>query len=176
MTEPQSMPANKTELLDDLHAHWNAFLISVDSLPPEQWAGPADAAGWTAGDHVAHVTAWDRAVIGLFRDRTPQQRTLQVSDAAWAAGIDNINEEIRDRTGTQPVGALKRQRDATFVDLAAAIENLSDDDLERPAGEFGLDEGETCLREVLVAYLGHHYDEHRQYIVTFVQGEPKHIP
>lgn len=170
MTEPQSIPANKAELLDDLHTRWNDFVLCVDGLLPEQWTGPTDSADWTVSDHVAFVTAWDQAAVELFRDRTPQQRTLQVSDAAWVTGIDAINEEVREGTSGQPVGALKRQRDNTFADLAEAVGNFSDDDLERPGGEFGLDEGDTCLREVLVGYLGDHYDRHRQYIVELVKG------
>ncbi len=170
MTEAQSIPANKAELLDDLNTRWNAFVVYVDSLPHEQWTGPTDPAGWTVSDHVAHVTAWDRAVIELFRDRVPEQRTLQVSDAAWASGMDAINEEIRQRTMGRPVGTLKSERDATFADMATAVANFSDEDLERPGGEFGLDEGGTCLREVLVGYLGGHYDKHRQYIVTLIEG------
>lgn len=170
MTEAKPMPANKAELLEDLHARWDAFVRYVDRLPHEQWTGPADPAGWTVSDHVAHVTAWDRAVIELFRHRTPEQRTLQVSDAAWASGMDAINAEIRQRTMGRPVDTLKLERDATFAGMAEAVANFSDEDLERPGGEFGLDEGGKCLREVLVGYLGGHYDEHRQYIVAIVEG------
>jgi len=170
MTEATSMPANKAELLDDLHGRWDEFVRYIDSFSHEQWTGPADPAGWTVSDHVAHVTAWDRAVVELFRDRIPEQRTLQVSDVAWATGTDAINEEIRQRTSGRPVGMLKSERDATFADLADAVANFSDEDLERPGGEFGLDEGGKCLREVLVGYLGGHYDEHRQYIVALVEG------
>lgn len=172
MTETQSMPGNKAELLDDLHARWNAFVLYVDSLSHDQWAGPTDAAGWTVSDHVAHVTAWDRAVIELLRHRTPVRRTLQVSDAVWESGIDAINAEIRQRTMGRPVDTLKLERDATFADMAEAVSNFSDEGLERPGGEFGLDKGGKCLREILVGYPGGHYDEHRQYIATLVEAQP----
>lgn len=170
MTEAQPKPANKAELLDDVKKRWNAFVVYVDSLPQEQWTGPTDSAGWTISDHVAHVTAWSQAVVELFRDRTPQQRTLGVSDAAWASGMDAINEEVRQRTMGRSIGTVKSERDATFAALLKHVSGFSDDDLERPGGEFGLEEGETCLREVLVGYLGGHYDEHRKYIATIVEG------
>lgn len=170
MTEAQSIPANKMELLDDLNTRWNAFVVYVDSLPHEQWAGPTDAAGWTVSDHVAHVTAWDQAIVELFRDRTPEQRTLRVTDAAWASGPDAINEEIRQRTMGRSTGTVKAERDTVFADMLEAVSGFSDEDLERPGGEFGLDEGGKSLREVLVGYLGGHYDEHRQYIATLVEG------
>ncbi|MDQ3657748.1 MAG: ClbS/DfsB family four-helix bundle protein, partial [Chloroflexota bacterium] len=163
MTEAQSIPANKAELLDDLNTRWNAFVVYVDSLPHEQWTGPTDPAGWTVSDHVAHVTAWDRAVVELFRDRTPEQRTLGVTDAAWATGTEAINEEIRQRTVGRSIGTVKTGRDEVFAGMLEAVSGFSDEDLERPGGEFGLDEDGKCLREVLVSYLGGHYDEHRQY-------------
>jgi hypothetical protein len=164
------MPANKAELLDDLHARWNDFVVCVDSVPSARWTGSADSAGWTVSDHVAHVTAWDQAVTELFRSRTPEQRTLRVSDAAWATGTDAINEEIRQRSIGRPVGNLKAERDSTFSALVEQVEHFSDDDLERSGGEFGLDEDGKCLREVLVGYLGGHYDKHRQYIVALIEG------
>lgn len=164
------MPSNKTELLDDMKKRWNDFVIYVDILPHEQWTAPADPAGWTVSDHVAHVTAWDQAVAELVRSHTPQQRTLQVSDAAWAGGDDAINDEIRQRIKDRPIGTVKSERDATFAALLEQVAGFSDEDLERPGGEFGLDEGEKPLREVLVGYLGGHYDEHRRYIATIVEG------
>ncbi|MBA2468775.1 MAG: DinB family protein [Chloroflexia bacterium] len=170
MTETQSMPSNGAELLHDLDIRWREYVVYVDGLTHEQWTVPADPAGWTASDHVAHVTAWDQAVAALLRDRTPMQRTLEVSDAAWAGGMDAINEEVRQRTMGRSVGTLKSERDATFADLRAVVAGISDDDLERPGGEVGLDEDGKCLREVLVRYLGGHYDKHRQYIVTLIEG------
>ncbi len=170
MTEMTSMPSNGAELLEDLDTRWREFVVRVDSLTHERWTVPADPAGWTASDHVAHVTAWDQAVAALLRDRTPEQRTLRVSDAAWAAGMDAINEEIRQRTKGCPVATLKSERNATFAELRDVVAGFSDEDLERPGGEFGLDENGKCLREVLVSYLGGHYDEHRHYIATLVDG------
>jgi hypothetical protein len=145
MTEAQPGPANKAELLDDVKKRWNAFVVYVDSLPREQWTAPADPAGWTVSDHVTHATA-------------------------WASGMDVINEEVRQRTMGRSIGTVKSERDATFAALLKHVSGFSDDDLERPGGEFGLEEGETCLREVLVGYLGGHYDEHRKHMATIVEG------
>ncbi len=74
------------------------------------------------------------------------------------------------------IGAVKSERDATFAALVEQVTSFSDDDLERPGGEFGLDEGGKCLREVLVGYLGGHYDEHRQYIYAIGEGLPDRAP
>lgn len=170
MTDAQPKLANKSELLDDIKKRWNGFVVYVDSLPPEQWTGPADPTGWTVSDHVAHVTAWDQAVAELFCNRTPEQRTLQVSDAAWASGMEAINEEIRQRTMGRPIGTVKSERDATFAALLEQVSGFSDEDLERPGSEFGLDEVEKSLLEILVGYLGGHYDDHRRYIATIIEG------
>ena len=85
--------STRDELIEHTSDAWDRYVIYVDGLTDDQWLDPRDHAGWSVRDHVAHVTQWDIAVVELFRNETPMQQTLGVSDADWAAeDYDAMNE------------------------------------------------------------------------------------
>ncbi len=171
MTDTLQQPVTKQEFLDYVNARWNAFVAQTDTLTDEQWTGPTDAAGWTAKDHVAHVTAWDRSIIEHLRNQTPQQQTLGVSDAAWtASGYDAENEEIRQRTIDHPVDVVRAERDKTWIEILEIVSGFSEEEYAGPCTAVGLSSQEQSLLEWLVAELPNHYAEHCGYIEVIVTG------
>ena len=171
----------KRDLIASTTSAWDALVAYVDGVPDEQWTGPKDAAGWSVKDHVSHLTNWDRAVIALLRNKVPLQETLGISAAAWSAGsYDPMNEEIRQLTVNDSVNRVKADRDITWTDLLALLNELSDEQLARPAGEVGLVVGQPALNpsarsesvlQVLVDWCGSSYAEHFRYITTLVEGQ-----
>ena len=179
MGEARSPSSTKQELIDATTTAWDAFVASVDGVPEERWTGPTDAAGWSVKDHVSHVTQWDRAVIERLRNHGRLQETLGVSDTAWTAdSFDPMNEELRRRTANDAVPLVKADRDATWRELVSLLGALSEEQLAQSGTEVGLGigDGERPLSapvvQVLDAYWGAHYDEHRQCITAIVEGEP----
>jgi hypothetical protein len=171
MTDLRTKPTNKAELIEATGASWEAFITFTDNLAPEQWTEPTDPAGWTVKDHVAHVTAWDAAVVELFRHHTPQQRTLGVSDAAWTAGgFDAMNEEIRQQTIGDAVEVIQARRDRTWTEVLAIVDGYSEADLAKPASATGLTGRDTTLLDFFLDEFPGHYDEHRRYIQVIVTG------
>jgi hypothetical protein len=155
----------KQELIAYTTTAWQSFVTYVDRLPIAQWIGPKDAAGWSVRDHVAHVTQWDRAVIAALRDQAPMREYLGVSESAWAASsLDPMNEEIRRRADSETVDQVKAERDDTWHELVAIMDELGEEQLSRPGGEAGLAVGTGPLTDpvvkVLVNYWGDHYAEH----------------
>jgi hypothetical protein len=117
----------KRDLIAYTTSSWNALVAYVDGVPDEQWTGPKDAAGWSVKDHVSHLTQWDRAVIALLRNQVPLEETLGISAAAWSAGsYDPMNEEIRQLAVNDSVNTVKADRDATWTDLLALLNELSE--------------------------------------------------
>ncbi|MFI5714839.1 TIGR03084 family metal-binding protein [Nocardia sp. NPDC051750] len=89
--------ADLNSLLDDLAAESAELEALVAPLPPEQWARPTPAAGWTIAHQIGHLT-W-----------TDEVATLAATDA---------------RTGSTDFTELLTEaapRIATFVDDAAAL-------------------------------------------------------
>ena len=169
MAEIMTVPTTKAELLAYTEERWRAFVTYADALSEAEWTGPTDAGGWSVKDHVAHVVTWVRAEIALLRHRTPLQKSAGIPDAVWNAGdFDPINEEVRQQTIGDSPAAVRAERDRVFRKLVEVVSRFSDDDLARPANDFGLDEQGKSLLAVLTEYHGDHFAEHRGYIAIIV--------
>ncbi len=173
MADTRTAPANKAELLAHTEERWRAFVTYTDALSEAEWTQPTDAAGWSVKDHVAHVVLWVRTEIALLRHGTPMQKSLGISDAVWnarwnAGDFDPINEEIRQQTIDDSPAAVRDERDRVFRKLVEVVSRFSDDDLARPANDFGLEEEGKSLLAVLTEYHGDHFEEHRGYIEIIV--------
>ena len=59
---------------------------------------------------------------------------------------------------------VRTERDRVFRKLAEVVSRFSDDDLARPAAEFGLEEPGKSLVSVLTEYHGAHFAEHRGHV------------
>ena len=181
MSERLSALTTKQDLMAQTITAWNTLVEYVNGLTAEQWSGRRDAAGWSVKDHVSHVTRWDRAVIAALRNQVPMQETLGISEAAWSAGsFDPMNEEIRHLADAEGVEQVKADRDATWMDLVALMDELTEEQLAQSGAQAGLAVGTGPLvepvLEVLSDYLGAHYAEHLQDIQVIVDGDSSTKP
>lgn len=168
-----TVPTNKAELLAYTEERWRALAAYTDALSEAEWLEPTDAAGWSVKDHVAHIVTWVRAEIALLRHRTPLPRSQGIPDAVWQAGMasgdfDQINELVRQQTINDSPAAVRAERDLVFRKLVEVVSGISDDDLARPANDFGFEEPGKSLLAVLTEYHGDHFGEHRGYIEIIV--------
>jgi hypothetical protein len=169
MSATKTVPTTKAELLAYTEARWRALATSTDGLSEAQWTEPTDAGGWSVKDHVAHIVTWVRAEIALLRHRTPLQQSAGIPDAVWKTGdFDQINEEVRQQTIADSPAAVRTERDRVFRKLVEVVSRFPDEDLERPASEFGLDEPGKSLLAVLTEYHGDHFGEHHGYVEKIV--------
>ncbi len=176
MSEKMSALTTKQDLIAQTTTAWNTFVTYVDGLTAEQWTEPRDAAGWSVKDHVSHVTHWDRAVIAALRNQVPMRETLGISETAWSAGtFDPMNQEIRHLANTAGVDRVRADRDATWTDLVALMDELSEEQLGQSGAEAGLAVGTGPLAEpvleVLADYWAGHYAEHLRDIQAIVASE-----
>jgi hypothetical protein len=176
VSEKVSALTTKQDLIAQTTTAWNTFVTYVDGLTAEQWTEPRDAAGWSVKDHVSHVTHWDRAVIEALRNQVPMRETLGISETAWSAGsFDPMNEEIRHLANTEGVDRVRADRDATWTDLVALMDELSEEQLGQSGAEAGLAVGSGPLAEpvleVLADYWAGHYAEHLWDIQAIVASE-----
>jgi uncharacterized protein (TIGR03083 family) len=66
---------------------------------------PGPGGGWSIKDHLAHLTAWRRMVLGLL-DGQPRHLGLQVDPVTYAQGEDAINAALESRARRQPLSQV----------------------------------------------------------------------
>ncbi len=160
MAQARQEPHNRAQLLEAIAASWNACVALIDRLSDEQWTAATDSRGWTVKDHVAYVTAWENVVIEVFRNRSPQYATLQISKTDWAAsGIEGADAMIHARKAGQSLRRVMHNRDITHARIVTILSDLPEADLRRPFSDFGaVDVGQPVLVEMM-DYLVRRYDD-----------------
>lgn len=150
---------SKTQLLTELRneqASWEALL---DEIGEAHMTQPEVAGGWSIKDIVAHITGWRRRTVQRFRaalDPTVDMTPL------WPAGlnadddVDKINDWIYKTNRDRPLADVLNDSSEVFQQLVAAIDALSDEQLNDPQ-RFPWLEGERLTGSFLFA---HFHQEH----------------
>lgn len=156
---------SKDELLPALETEWRAIQAVADAADPAHLIARTDAAGWSAKDHLAHLAVWARSVIRTLREGVPSWKGLGISKAVYdTPGWDEKNEVIRQNTRHLSLDEVVDELAAIQRDIVAIVEEMSDEDLNRPLVELLEDgDGETLIRRI-VGTFPDHYEEDRGYI------------
>jgi tetratricopeptide (TPR) repeat protein len=81
---------------------------------------------WTAKDHLAHLAHWRRHAA----------RVLTAAHAGTAApradDVDGVNADVYAANRQRPAAEVKEAARASYAELAAAIEDCSEEELSRP--------------------------------------------
>lgn len=162
----QAAPA-KAELLAAIEAAWTEFSAALDRLPPEQLT-VRDAQGWTVGDHLTHLAAWERSVAALLQGR-PRHAGLGVSEALWKShDVDAINTAVQQRSQGLSAAEARAELEAAHAALTAALAERPESDLALPPHRFlpgAPDDGDTrTLAHVAQENSSDHFVEHLAWI------------
>ena len=113
--------------IEPIEKGWDELVALVASLGHEKLE-LTGSGRWAVKDHLVHIAAWERSLIGLF-DGEDRKTAMGVAEAA--DDTDSINEAIwlahRHET---PEGALAYWRDAHAA-LMQRLSAMSDADLRR---------------------------------------------
>lgn len=168
--------SQQTESVEGLVARieeqWRALEVQISRYPADVLTGPADDAGWTIRDHLAHLTAWEGSVLGIVRDARPQNETMGVDRALWDADdLDAINERIRAQTANDSIAKVLETRETTHRDLLAALDAVSVERLRQrwTDGVGDASEAPTILEKV-IGNTVEHYPEHGEWIAAIAAG------
>jgi uncharacterized protein (TIGR03083 family) len=174
MPEETEMPATKTKLIDRIDRSWRDLQATIQSLAPEQLTTPTDAAGWSVKDHLAHLTAWERAMVSLLNERPQWEGPGLTQEEYFSRDIDAVNEIIRERTlDTSPDDVLQ-DLEQTTSNLLRLIRQMPEERLQLPYSEFvtghpgrpGSDE--PTIITTLSEDTWQAFEEHRTYIERIV--------
>lgn len=168
--------ATKQQLLDSLaraRAQLEAFL---DSLTPEQWSQPRDAAGWAVKDHLAHLAVWQDGITALLRYQPRWPAMGLSSDFVEANPIDAINDVIFQQHKDKPPEEARALFNASCARFLAVLGELSDDDLHQTYAHYqpfdtGTDSGAPILNWV-VGNTSEHFMEHLPWMQAIVASPP----
>lgn len=136
---------------------WSALMATMTSYPEVSYTAETDPAGWTALDHMAHVTAWERTWTSFLTAR-PRHEGLGVTRQEFELGYDEINEILRARTANasyEEVLTDARESHEVFMETLRSVD-VSTLDLTDQEG--------ASLESVLNENIITHVDEHRDYI------------
>jgi hypothetical protein len=124
-----SPTASLAELLGEMAASRGELEAFVAGLPPERLlvAGPD---GWSIKDHLAHVAAWDGALLAVLR-REPWYDGFGVA-VDPGASFDAINARIRDNVAHHPLRQILAQFRGNRAALVATLRLLDPAALDQP--------------------------------------------
>ncbi len=162
-------PATVAELLRDIDAAWNALNGAIAQLADDQITRPADAAGWTVKDHLAHLAAWENSVLVILRDRRPQHEGLGVDKVIWdAEDIDATNEVVRRDNADAPLDEVRTRLETVHAQLAETIAGMTDDQLQLPVDHWVRGGGDVPIVSKITGNTSEHYPEHREWLLAIV--------
>lgn len=117
-------------MLAAIAQHWAALIAALERLTPADFPAHHDDHGWTVKEHIAHLAAWERSVLYLWRGR---RATGGVGASLYLTGGEEaINAAIT--AANQPIGAdaaLAPLR-AVHAELLVVLAPLADAALQRP--------------------------------------------
>jgi hypothetical protein len=163
--------AFKAEFVEDLQKTWSELQAGLTALTPQQMTGTYDDQGWNVKDHIAHLAAWEESVANLFEGK-PRHQTLGVAlERFTGENIDVINASIRERWEPLTLNAALDSFKNIHNNLMISVNNLSSEDLTKPAAEFFPQTPpgeERRVHEIIRANTSDHYREHLLWIKQIV--------
>src|SRR3954451_6416754 len=109
--EDQALPRTTAELFTWIDWNWPALNQTLSELPPDQQATVRDPQGWSAKDHLVHITAWEHSLLAL----------LQGRDRDEALGLNEAERNLTDIDAVNDV-VYQRWKGRTLEDVLAAAQ------------------------------------------------------
>ena len=155
------------DLLAEIDAAWQRLMTTMTSHPEEEYATKRDDVGWTALDHLAHVTAWERTALYPLQGTT-RHEALGVTDEQFQMDFDPLNQLVRAQTAGESYGDAMARARAVHADLVEAVGQAKVEDLWQLTKALVPDtreqRREVPFIEILMSDGCEHFDEHRAYI------------
>lgn len=129
------------------------YMSLVNTLNQEQLCRPNTCGDWSVKDIIAHITWYEREMVGLLSGRALQGSPL------WEIPTDNRNEIIHERVKEYPISMVFAESDEVFKTLLTLLDGLKDEELNE-AKYFLEMPAEWTPREVIASNTYEHYSNH----------------
>jgi hypothetical protein len=163
-------PPPADEVRRRVAAAWESLDNPVQGLPEDALAR-ADETGWTIRDYLAHLSAWERSLIGLLEGRS-RVAAMGLDDTGDDHDTDALNAQVLERGRRQSAAETLTEFAETHRRLTTLLLGLSDEDLLRPYSHYQPDDPTPNDQPVVGWIIGNtlgHYEEHRPAIERLAQ-------
>jgi hypothetical protein len=134
-------------------AAWEAVLAGLAGQAGAALVAPGFCDDWSAKDVVAHIAWYEREITGLI-----EAHALAGSEM-WDLPLDERNEAIYQANRERSLQAVREEAAEVHARLLAALETLSDEDLNDPARFAGMP-ADWLPWQVIASDTFEHYREH----------------
>ena len=171
MTTQSGNPDTVGALVARIGDSYAALEELIKGLSPEQLAAPGGPDHWSVKDHLAHIAVWEKSLLGLL-ERRPRWEAMGVSRADYEAhDTDALNAVIEAQHRDRPAADVLADFRATHERVLAALQRMTDADLQQPYARFQPDEQPPNTNAVIGWVHGNtweHMDEHRGWITVLL--------
>lgn len=144
--------------IDQAYADWQALLAQI---PPDEMSAPLMEGGWRLKDVIAHITFYEREMIGVL-----QTRTLKGSEL-WELPNDERNAVIYATYKADPVEQILADAAETHAALIPLLENLNDEELN-DASHFAAMPADWVPWDLIAGNTFQHYRDHIPEVQTWL--------
>jgi uncharacterized damage-inducible protein DinB len=160
MSKPNKSAFLKQYALDRAGLH--AF---INSLTESQLSQPADAAGWTIKDHLAHLAAWQIGIAQLLQHKPRWEAMgLKLAYVRKVKNFDVINALMQRRHSKLSIREVLDFLSTADAQFLFALSKLSSADLNKPYAFYSGEEPSQRTSEPVFGWVegdsGHHFNEH----------------
>jgi hypothetical protein len=163
-----SVGVNLQDILQRIEMTWAELASFISGHDPAQLMR-APAGQWSAKDHLAHVTAWERHLLAAVLGQ-PANRAMGVElDEDYVPDTDELNEMVFLEFQESPLGEVLFALETTHIELVETLAGLSEEDLDR---QFMLDRAtdQRSLRDGIAEDSYDHYPEHVEAMRQLLSG------
>lgn len=158
-----ALPATLDELLARIDREWARLNSLVARMQPEQLVAKGPEGAWSAKDHLAHVTAWERYLIGTVIGGRPSHESLGLTAEEFEIlDIDAQNDLLVRASAGKSLEAVLQEYHSVHQQARAAVAGLQWGDWHQKSREW---QGEP---RPLVGWIAgncyDHYLEHWQWL------------
>ncbi len=139
MVEETERRYSKAELLERMASARRAVEAAIAGKDEAALTRPS-ADGWSAKDHLAHLTAWERSLMALLEGRS-RAEALGVDERTYnEGGFEAINARLHERTKDQPLDHVLAEFRESRQELLTLLDRFTDDDLYQPYAHYQPDD------------------------------------
>jgi hypothetical protein len=117
-------PASLDELLARIDREWDRLGSLFQRMTPAQLAAPLEN-GWSPKDHMAHVTAWEKYLIGAVVGGKPAHVALDLTPEQAEAEFNALNDILLQAAASKSLAEVQAEFAAVHNEARAAVAGIT---------------------------------------------------